>query len=54
MFDTDLEREYETAVSLGADPQTTYEAGLVGALCDADTRERLRRIGEEFAWHSLP
>jgi aminodeoxyfutalosine deaminase len=54
MFDTDLEREYATAASLGADPKATYEAGLAGALCDADTRERLRRIGEGFAWRSLP
>ena len=54
MFDTDLTREYEAAASLGADPQTSYEAGVAGALCDDGTRERLRRIGEEFAWRSLP
>ena len=54
MFDTDLTREYEAAASLGANPQTAYEAGLVGALCDADTRARLRRTGEEFDWRSLP
>ncbi len=54
MFDTDLTREYEAAASLGADPQTSYEAGVAGALCDDRTRERLRRIGEEFAWRSLP
>jgi aminodeoxyfutalosine deaminase len=40
--------------SLEANPQTAYEAGLVGALCDADTRTRLRRTGEEFDWRSLP
>ena len=54
MFDTDLTREYEAAASLGANPQTAYEAGLAGALCDADTRARLRRTGEEFDWRSLP
>jgi aminodeoxyfutalosine deaminase len=54
MFDTDLTREYEAAASLGANAQTAYEAGLVGALCDADTRTRLRRTGEEFDWRSLP
>jgi aminodeoxyfutalosine deaminase len=54
MFDTDLTREYEAAASLGANPQTAYEAGLVGALCDAETRARLSRTGEEFDWRSLP
>jgi adenosine deaminase len=54
MFDTDLTQEYEAAASLGVNPQTAYEAGLVGALCDADTRARLRRTGEEFDWRSLP
>ena len=53
MFDTDLTREYAAAASLGADPKTTYEAGLAGALCDDDTRERLRRIGEDYDWRSL-
>jgi aminodeoxyfutalosine deaminase len=54
MFDTDLTREYEAAASLGADPKTAYYAGLAGALCEDETRERLRGIGEEFAWRSLP
>jgi aminodeoxyfutalosine deaminase len=53
MFDTDLTREYETAATLGADPKTAYEAGIAGALCDDETREGLRRIGENFDWHSL-
>jgi aminodeoxyfutalosine deaminase len=53
MFDTDLAREYEAAASLGADPKTTYEAGLVGALCEEETRDRLRRIGEAYDWRSL-
>jgi aminodeoxyfutalosine deaminase len=44
MFDTDLTREYEAAASLGLDPALLYEAGLAGALCDEETRERLRGI----------
>jgi aminodeoxyfutalosine deaminase len=54
MFDTDLTREYDAAASLGVQPETAYEAGLTGALCDEPTRERLRRIGEEYDWRSLP
>jgi aminodeoxyfutalosine deaminase len=54
MFDSDLTREYDAAASLGADPETAYQAGLAGALCGDETRERLRRIGEEFDWRSLP
>jgi aminodeoxyfutalosine deaminase len=44
MFDTDLTREYEAAASLGVDPSRLYEAGVAGALCDEDTREKLRGI----------
>ena len=54
MFDTDLTREYEAAASLGAEPRAAYEAGLTGALCDEDTLKRLRRIAENYDWHSLP
>jgi aminodeoxyfutalosine deaminase len=50
MFDTDLTRDYEAAESLGLSPRDAYEAGLVGALCDDETRERLRRIGESCDW----
>jgi aminodeoxyfutalosine deaminase len=50
MFDTDLTREHQAAASLGADPKTAYEAGIAGALCDDETRERVRRIGEEYDW----
>jgi aminodeoxyfutalosine deaminase len=52
MFDTDLTREYEAAVSLGLDPRSLYEAGVAGALCDDDTRARLRQIGDSFDWRS--
>ena len=53
MFDTDLEREYQAAASLGVDPRTAYESGLAGALCNGETRDRLRGIGETFDWASL-
>jgi aminodeoxyfutalosine deaminase len=50
MFDTDLTRDYEAAASLGLSPQAAYEAGVAGALCDEETRRRLRRIGESHGW----
>jgi aminodeoxyfutalosine deaminase len=50
MFDTDLTRDYEAAASLGLSPRAAYEAGVAGALCDEATRERLRSIGETYAW----
>jgi aminodeoxyfutalosine deaminase len=50
MFDTDLTREYAAAAERGHDPKTFYEVALDGALCDEETRARLRRIGEEFDW----
>jgi aminodeoxyfutalosine deaminase len=37
-------------VSLGLSPRAAYEAGVAGALCDDDTRERLRQIGGAFDW----
>jgi aminodeoxyfutalosine deaminase len=50
MFDTDLTRDYEAAAALGVSPRAAYEAGLAGALCDAETRERLRRLGDSHDW----
>jgi aminodeoxyfutalosine deaminase len=50
MFDTDLTRDYEAAASLGLSPRAAYEAGLAGALCDDQTRARLRRIGDSHDW----
>jgi aminodeoxyfutalosine deaminase len=50
MFDTDLTREYEAALSLGIDPKTLYEAGVGGAFCSDETRARLREIGEAYDW----
>jgi aminodeoxyfutalosine deaminase len=50
MFDTDLTRDYEAAATLGVTPRAAYEAGVAGALCDEETRTRLRQIGDAFAW----
>ena len=50
MFETDLTRDYEAAASLGVSPRAAYEAGVAGALCDEETRERLRQIGGSHHW----
>jgi aminodeoxyfutalosine deaminase len=47
MFGTDVGREYELAASLGVSAAEAYEAGLAGALCDADIHERLAGIGRD-------
>ncbi len=52
MFDNDLTREYEAATSFGLDPRSFYEAGVAGALCDEDTRTRLRQIAGSHNWRS--
>jgi aminodeoxyfutalosine deaminase len=48
MFDTDLTRDYEAAASLGLSPRAAFEAGIAGALCDEETRDRLRQVGGVF------
>jgi aminodeoxyfutalosine deaminase len=53
MFDTDLTREYEAALSIRIDPKTLYEAGVGGALCSDETRARLREIGEAYDWSAV-
>ena len=50
MFETDLTRDYEAAASLGLSPRAAYDAGVAGALCDDETRERLRSIGGAHDW----
>jgi aminodeoxyfutalosine deaminase len=50
MFDTDLTRDYEAATSLGLDPRSCFDAGVAGALCDAETRAQLLRIGDSHDW----
>jgi aminodeoxyfutalosine deaminase len=54
MFGIDLGSEYETALSIGASARDAYLAGIRGALCDEETRGRLRQIGAEFDWAALP
>jgi aminodeoxyfutalosine deaminase len=50
MFDTDLTRDYDAARSLGVDPESAYEAGVEGALCDEATRKQLLEVGRDFDW----
>jgi len=45
MFGTDLTQDYEAAASFGLDPRSFFEAGVAGALCDEETRARLRQTG---------
>jgi aminodeoxyfutalosine deaminase len=52
MFDTDLTRDYQAATSLGISPRTFYDAGVKGALCDEQTRARIRAIGDSFDWNA--
>jgi aminodeoxyfutalosine deaminase len=50
MFETDLSRDYEAAATLGLSPRAAYDAGVAGALCDDETRERLRQVGDSHQW----
>jgi aminodeoxyfutalosine deaminase len=50
IFDTDLTRDYDAATALGVSSRAAYEAGLAGALCDEETRDRLRQIGDSHDW----
>jgi aminodeoxyfutalosine deaminase len=43
-FGCDLESEHAAALSLGADPWALYEAGVRGALCEPELRDRLRSL----------
>jgi aminodeoxyfutalosine deaminase len=54
MFDTDLSRDYEAATSFGLNPRSFYDVGVVGALCDVRTKQRLRLIGDSFDWPDYP
>lgn len=53
MLDTHLTVEYETARARGLSPRDFYEAGVAGALCDEQTRARLKAIGDAFDWSAL-
>jgi aminodeoxyfutalosine deaminase len=51
MFDTDLTREYEQATRFsGISRRTFYEAGVQGALCEPELKERLASIGANYPW----
>jgi aminodeoxyfutalosine deaminase len=54
MFDTDLTRDYRVAAQLGCSPEQAFRAGVVGALCDAETRSRLRIVQDSFPWADDP
>jgi aminodeoxyfutalosine deaminase len=51
MFDTDLTREYAAAEGLGLEPRTLYETAIEGALCDEETKARLREIAATASWN---
>lgn len=50
MFDTDLTRDYEASTTLGLEPRAAYENGIAGALCDEQTKAKLREIGQSYDW----
>jgi aminodeoxyfutalosine deaminase len=50
MFETDLARDYQAAAEAGCPPEQAYLAGLAGALCDEQTRDRLRQVHASYAW----
>lgn len=52
-FNTDLTREHEVAWSLGLHPRDAFAVGVAGALCDDETRERIRAAGAAFDWDVL-
>lgn len=52
MFNTDLGREHRIAADLGVDPKNLYNAGVIGALCEPEIKQRLREIGENVEWIS--
>lgn len=49
MFGTDLGTEYELAASLGVNPAEAYAAGLSGALCEPEVRQRLAALAPSAA-----
>ena len=53
MFGTDLSRDCNAAVALGLDPQEFFAAGVEGALCGDETRDRLHALGDTFDWTAV-
>ena len=53
MFGTDLSQDYDAATSFGLNPRDFFDAGLEGALCDDETKARLRAKAAAFDWDGL-
>jgi aminodeoxyfutalosine deaminase len=53
MFETDLAAEYAAAKQRGVPTRDCYLAGHRGALCDAQTKGELQRIGDAFDWAGI-
>lgn len=51
-FSCDLDSEHAAARSIGASPRAAFEAGIAGALCDADVKARLRTIAASHDWET--
>lgn len=49
-FGCELDDEHRAALGLGASPRALFEAGVAGALCEPELKERLRAIGEAHEW----
>jgi aminodeoxyfutalosine deaminase len=49
-FSCDLVSEHAAARSIGASPRAAFEAGIAGALCDADVKAALRARLAEHDW----
>jgi aminodeoxyfutalosine deaminase len=49
-FDCELDDEHAAARSLGADPRALFDAGVLGALCEPELKERLAMIGAARDW----
>lgn len=49
-FDCELDDEHAAARSLGADPRTLFEAGIAGALCEPELKQRLRDVAAAHRW----
>ena len=39
-----------SATGFGIDPRRFFDAGLAGALCDDETKAKLRAIADEYDW----
>ena len=53
-FGCELDAEHAAARSLGADPRALFEAGIAGALCEQETKDALRAVGDAHEWDAVP